>query len=145
MSKATLCSGIAAIVLAGTAVSWAQFALQPGEYELTSEMQLPGSSQTTRTTSVDCLSPAEAQDFQKLMMREFAATGSCEVSNVQTTADRVTFDTTCGSGGSRSTGSADITFGVDWYKAVVRQELSGARITSTVNAKRVGATCSNGE
>jgi hypothetical protein len=141
MSKAMVCSAVATIVLAGTVVAWAQVSLEPGEYQLAAEVQIPGSQQSRKATSVDCLTPGEAQDFQSLMLRELASEDTCKVSNLQTGADRITFDTACDFGALRSTATTDITFGSDWYKAIVRTELNGAVSTSTIDAKRIGAVC----
>jgi hypothetical protein len=124
--------------LAATAIAWAQMSLEPGEYELKSEIRVPGSAQAMNTTAKDCLSPTEARNFQDVMI-ERAEAESCKVSNLQMAADRITFDTVCEIGGSRTTASSDLTFGRDWYTAVVTTELNGDVTTSRVSAKRVAA------
>jgi Protein of unknown function (DUF3617) len=140
MRKATVCK-MASIALTAAPLAWAQISLEPGQYELTTEVQMPGSSQTMKTTAVDCLTPAEARDFQALMIRK-SEEASCRVSNLRrTAADKITYDTTCAASGT--TASSELTFGSDWYSAVVRMEMAGTSSTSTVSAKRTSATCTD--
>jgi Protein of unknown function (DUF3617) len=143
MRRATVCKTAGVIALAGSALAWAQISLEPGQYELTTEIQIPGSSQPMKSTAVDCLSPAEARDFQELMIRK-SEEASCRVSNLkQTAADKITYDTECA--GSGTTASSELTFGSDWYSAVVRMQMNGASSTSTVSAKRTSAMCTDAE
>ena len=100
MRRATVCKTAASIALLAAPLAWAQISLEPGQYELTTEVRVPGSGQTMKTTAIDCLSDAEARDFQGLMIRK-SEEASCQVSNLtKTAADKITFDTNCAGSGT---------------------------------------------
>jgi len=69
---------------------------------------------------------------------------SCQVSNLtKTAADKITFDTTCTASGTTAT--SELTFGSDWYTAVVKVQTRGVSSTSTVSAKRTSSMCADEE
>ena len=136
MSKRQL-SIIAAIALASAAIAWSQTSMRPGEYEITVEMQLPGIPGAQKITQMDCLTDEEARDFQSLIMGEMGGVEGCTFSNVETTGNKITWDTACD----------DVTGD---FRAHVRRgrvhrgledETRGTEVTATTSGKWIGATC----
>jgi hypothetical protein len=95
-----------------------------------------------RTTAVDCLSASEARDFQGLMIRK-SEEASCQVSNLtKTAADKITFDSTCTASGTTAT--SELTFGSDWYTAIVKvrtriEHVDGQREADFLDVHRRGS------
>jgi hypothetical protein len=128
---------IAAITLATTAIAWSQASMRPGQYEITVEMQLPGIPGAQKITQMDCLTAEEARDFQNLMMKEMSGVEGCTFSNVETTGNKITWDTACDS----VTGTSELTFVTDGFTAVSKMKAQGTEVTATTSGKWVGATC----
>ena len=129
---------VAAIVLASTAI--AQISLVPGRYEVTVEMQMPQAPAPMTFNSTDCITAEDAADIADLMTKEIAASEEdCEISNLEVTSTKISFDSMCSVGGAPATGHADITFGADSWNGVMTTRMEGgAMLTAKMNGKRVG-------
>jgi Protein of unknown function (DUF3617) len=142
MSKSKGSSAVAVLVLVSAVAAWAQqVSLKPGQYQLSSEVQVPGRAEPVKTTRMSCLTPDQAKDFENQMMSNLTGTADCKVSNVEREAGKITFDSACNIGGEQVSGTSEMKHGPDWYEAVVRMQMSGAVSTSRFKAKRIGGVC----
>lgn len=144
MTKNTRSLAAASILLAVTAAAWAQqFSLRAGEYETTVEMALPGEPAPMSFTALSCITPEEAKDVQKALVKTLAEHGECEISNVRNSARRLDFDMACVEDGQRTAIKVETTLsGADTYEQVATTTLGRDVITMKTKAKWRSANCS---
>lgn len=131
----------ALLALAATA-AWAQLALRPGKYNVTMELTLPGAPVSDAQEDTDCLSPDDAKDLVKAMMRELSTAQSCTASNVRTTGNKLTFDAACTLDGNVVSANTELTIKNDTsYAAVMKVDAAGVSTTLKIAGQWVGATC----
>jgi len=141
MKKSRALIAFAALAAASTA-AWAQLALRPGQYKVTLEMTLPGAPGPATQDDTDCLSPEDAKDLVKAMMRELASAESCTANNIKTTGNKLTFDAACNVEGNVVTSKAELTLtGNDAYTAVMTVGTGGVNTTMKITGKWVSETC----
>jgi hypothetical protein len=140
MKKTRALAAVTALTI-GAAAAWAQLALKPGQYHVQLETTLPGAQPMTQEDT-DCLSPDDAKDIVKAMMRELASAESCTANNIRTNGNTLTFEAACDVQGAHVTSSAELTItGDDAYTAIMKIGASGAAMTMKITGKWVGATC----
>jgi len=123
------------------AVAWAQLALKPGQYRVLLETTLPGAPPMSQEDK-DCLSPDDAKDIVKAMMRELASAESCTANNIKTNGNKLTFEAACDVQGAHITSNAELTIsGDDAYTAIMTIGSAGAPMTMKITGKWVAATC----
>jgi hypothetical protein len=127
---------LACLALASAALASAQ-TLQPGDYEVTVDMQLPG-SETTTFTETTCLTPEGARDFRAFLQDSLSADEDCTHSNLRTAGNKTTWDSACGD----STSVSELTtLAGDTFTVVVTTNIGGETFKADMRAKRVAATC----
>jgi hypothetical protein len=143
-SKTLLAAG--SLLGLAAAAAWAQLALRPGQYNVTMELTLPGAPTPDAQQDTDCLSPDDAKDLVKAMMRELAAEQSCAASNVATTGNTLKFDATCTVDGNVVSANTELTVKSDTsYSAVMQVNAAGVSTTLKLAGQWVGATCTQSE
>jgi len=140
--------GIKKIIAAGSLLAlvataaWAQLALRPGKYNVTMQMALPGSPLSNTQEDTDCLSPEDAKDLVKAMLRELSSESSCSASNVKTTGNKLTFDAACTMQGNVVSASTELTINSETsYVAVMKVNAAGMNTAMTITGKWASATC----
>jgi hypothetical protein len=129
------------LALAASAV-WAQLALRPGQYNVTMELTLPGAPASVPQQDTDCLSPDDAKDLVKAMLRELSTEQSCSASNVKATGNTLTFDAACTVEGNVVSANTELTIESDTsYAAVMQVRAAGVSTTLRITGEWVGATC----
>lgn len=128
---------IAALMFAGLASGSAQTQLRPGQYETTAELTL-GGFPTGPVKDLRCIPADEVKDFPKLIMRDVQVE-VCKVSDLKTTANKVTFNTACAMDGVRYTSMSEVTFSSDSFAGVTKTTTSSGQVNLTkISGKRVG-------
>jgi uncharacterized protein DUF3617 len=123
--------------------AWAQLSVRPGQYQVSLEMQLPGSPQPTTAETFDCLAPEDAQDLAKAMLRELANESACTASNQQTAGNKLSFDVACAVEGQQVKSTIAVTVvSAESYSAVMDVEVApGTKVSTRMIGKWVGAVC----
>lgn len=138
---------LTAALVPALAVGAAQIHLRPGEYEVAVEIDRTVSRSAHydagfhREKRTDCLTADQLKgpaEIAKLFTTE-AEEANCKMSEVKTTADKVTIATTCQDGGVRTAVNTELTFGSDLITILteVRDDKGGAS-TIRITAKRTG-------
>jgi hypothetical protein len=132
----------ASLVAVGAATAWAQLALRPGKYDVTLEVSLPGAPLPMSQHDVDCLSPEDAKDLVKAMLRELATAQSCSANNIETAGNKLTFDAACVVEGAQVKSSTELTLRSDTaYTAVMTVATPGVNTIMKITGKWVGESC----
>jgi hypothetical protein len=130
---------LAAAGLGVATLAVAQNSVRAGQYEMTIEMQMPGAPAPMKMTQKDCLTQAEAADFFKLMRAEMTEVEGCQLTEPVISGNKVTWDTTC----DGISASSELTFTSDGFGGVVRSVVEGEVLQFTMNARWIGATCTD--
>jgi hypothetical protein len=128
-------AGLAFSLTAGASVVFAQVLMQPGLYETTIELNLPGAPGAVKTTQ--CFTPDQAGDMHAHLMEAMGAVEDCTTSNVQTQGDAISWDTTC----EDMTVRSEVMVRTDGFDAIVHTTIGGSVMTSRMTSRRIGATC----
>lgn len=128
----------AAAVSLGAFVSCAA-AMQPGLWELTITVNVEGKPQSVPAAR-QCLAQADIDHATKTLPRP---DGVCELSNVERTPKRATYDLACQQDSVTTLGRAEIVFAENRYDGKVDLVISGKSgggipVAMTINAARVG-------
>jgi hypothetical protein len=140
VSKLCLLGGGAA-AFAAAALAWAQQQLQPGSYEFTIEMAIPGSPTPVAMTETQCLTADEARDLRSIMQEQMATDGGCEYSEPVTRGDTMSWETTC----DDLTAKSEITITANGFSGTTITTLDGADLVAKFAAKRIGACAATAE
>ena len=141
MRAKQILAAVTLLALAATA-AWAQLALRPGKYNVTMELTLPGAPISNTQEDTDCLSPEDAKDLVKAMMRELSSESSCSASNVKTAGNKLTFDAACTVQGNIVSANTELTLKSDTsYAAVMKVNAAGVNTTLKIAGEWAGATC----
>jgi hypothetical protein len=130
---------LATILFAVAAIVWAQTAMRAGQYEVTTEIALPGAP-PMKATELKCLSAEEARDAQKMIAEMLASEEGCAISNITNAGNKLTWDTAC----DGATASSELTFAADGFKGIVKTIVEGMVITADLSGRRVAEACTAG-
>jgi len=113
--------------------------MQPGQWEMAMTFTIDRTTETIPAGRA-CITQKDIDDPQKTLPRP---AGVCNLTNIQRTADRVTYELACQDNQVRTRGVADITFNGDRYDGRVELVLVGRNVTGvpaimSINARRVG-------
>jgi hypothetical protein len=128
---------LGAAALAACTLALAQTSVRPGQYQMTVEMQMPGTPQPMTTTLMDCISPDEAANFVELMREEMVSVEGCTLSEPSVAGSKISWDTTCAGVSAKS----ELTFTDDGFTGTVRSVVDGKVIIANMQARRLSATC----
>jgi hypothetical protein len=142
--KTLLCaSAIVGAALAGgrAAVAADHPNIQPGNWEITSSMEMPGMPMPPARPMTHCIKPDEIKDNQSFADSMQARNkGKCKISDVKFESDKLSYSFACDSGAS---GTSEIVFGGTTYEGTTRMTVPGRgngpmTMTNHFKAKRVG-------
>lgn len=136
MSARLLQVSLPVVALFTAAVIWAQTSLRPGQYEIVSEIRMPGEPTATHHTDLECVTAEDAADVESALL-DLASDDMCEASNVVSRPGKMTFDTNCDGIATH----ADIDYTSESIRFVLTMTIDGQTATSTSEAKWVGAMC----
>jgi hypothetical protein len=128
---------VVAVALATCGQANAQGSLQPGLYERTLETDA-GDGAVGKHQDTLCISPQEAKDIVKTIAAAGAET-NCKVSDVKAkTPGKLTFKMTCKDTSGNSSYTNEVTYGPDRYTNVSTGKTKQGKVSSKVDARRVG-------
>jgi hypothetical protein len=107
--------------------------LQPGTYDYTVKMEIPGMPFAMPPQNFShCVT---AEDVAKGQQYQNQQNADCEVKNLKQSAGKATFHVACKDG---TTGKAEYTFGADHMTGKTVMTKDGQPMTMTMTSKRVG-------
>jgi hypothetical protein len=139
---------VSVIVLAlfATAVILAQSGMRPGQWELSTQMQMPNMPnmpagfQMPVQKTTQCITAEQAKDPVNTVPRQTGRGRSgpddCKMSDYKTTGSTVTFSISCPSG--KVTGTGEMTFGDDSYTNTLKMNTAQGEMTMKTTGKRIG-------
>ncbi len=142
--EALLCASaiLGAVLGAGRAANAADHPnIQPGSWEITMSMEIPGMPARPATTSSHCIKPDHVKDSQSFAesMQE-RNRGKCKFSDIKAASDKLSYSFVCESG---ATGTSELVFGGTTYEGTNKMTVPGRgsgpmTITQHIKAKRIG-------
>ena len=120
------------------AVSAGATPMQPGLWELAITVTVDGKPETVPAAR-ECVMQADIDHATRSLPRP---AGKCELSNIQRTAERATYDLVCQQDTVTTQGRADIAFAGDRYRGqvdlmIIGKSGGGMPVTMIINATRV--------
>ena len=143
---------VSVIVLAlfATALVLAQSGLRPGQWETTTQMQMPNMPagfQMPAQKNTLCITPELAKDPANVVPRQSGrgrgGKDDCKVSDYKTTGNTVTWTMACTSP-DKMTATGEMTFGDDSYTSTMKMVMSQGEMSMKTTGKRVG-DCAPGQ
>jgi Protein of unknown function (DUF3617) len=112
--------------------------MQPGLWELAITVTVDGKPETVPAAR-ECVMQADIDHATRSLPRP---AGKCELSNIQRTAERATYDLVCQQDTVTTQGRADIAFAGDRYRGqvdlmIIGKSGGGMPVTMIINATRV--------
>lgn len=142
--KTLLCaSAILAGALAGSRAAGAADHpnIQPGNWEITISMEMPGMPARPAMTNTHCIKPDQIKDSQSFAdSMQDKTRGKCKVSDLKFDSDKLSYSFACEGG---ATGTSELVFGGTTYEGTNKITVPGRgngpmTMTQHFKAKRVG-------
>jgi Protein of unknown function (DUF3617) len=115
--------------------------IQPGSWEITISMEMPGMPARPAMTNTHCIKPDHVKDSQSFAdsMQE-RNRGKCKVSDLKLESDKLSYSFACESG---ATGTTEMVFGGTTYEGTNKITVTGRgngpmTMTQHFKGKRVG-------
>jgi hypothetical protein len=125
----------------------AQGPRRDGKWEVKMEMEMPNMPnmpagfQMPTTTTMQCVTPAEANDPTKAMPQGGRGRGpnpdKCKISDYKTEGNKVSWSMKC-EPPEEMTGTGEFTYAGDTYTGVMKMNRGGQEMTMKYSGKRVG-------
>jgi hypothetical protein len=135
---------VCALVIAGVVMTAQTGVRRDGRWEVRTEMSMPGMPMSMPpTTTIQCITPADANDPQKAMPPQDSRRGEndCAVSDYKTDGNKVTWSTKC-TKPQPMTGKGEMVYTGDTYTGTMTMDMSGMAMTMKYTGKRLG-DCTN--
>jgi hypothetical protein len=142
--KTVLCAMaiVGAALAGGRAASAADHPnVQPGNWEITSTMEMPGMPMPPARPITHCIKPDEIKDNQSFAdSMQTRNKGKCKISDIKIESDKLSYSFACDSGAS---GTTEVAFGGTTYEGTTKMTVPGhgngpMTMTNHFKAKRVG-------
>jgi Protein of unknown function (DUF3617) len=143
--KTLLCASaiLGGVLAGGRAASAADHPnVQPGNWEITISMEMPGMPARPAMTNTHCIKPDQVKDSQSFAdsMQERTRDRKCKFSDFKLESDKLSYSFTCESG---ATGTSELVFGGTTYEGTTKITVPGRgngpmTMTQHFKAKRVG-------
>mgnify|MGYP006274114343 CR=1 FL=1 len=108
--------------------------MNPGLWEITSEVKMPGMTMPAATTT-QCIT----RDSMVPQGGSSQGQGQCDVKDVQVRGDTVSWMIECHGQGGAMTGTGEITYHGDRFEGSSKMTMQGMEITTEMQGKRIGA------
>ncbi len=117
--------------------------LQPGNYEMTTTVTVPGMPQPQTASQTQCMKPDEAKDPAGHLLSEMSQDGNCKLGNHQQDGNHLVADFACTMQGQKTEGHLDMTFAETTMDGTITMKIDmGAQgtqsVTTTIKAVRKG-------
>lgn len=137
---------VSVIVLAlfATAIVLAQAGMRPGQWETTTQMQMPNMPagvQMPAMKNTQCITPDQAKDPASAVPRQSGrgrgGKDDCKVSDYKMTGNTATWMMACTSP-DKMTATGEMTFGDDSYTSTMKMVMAQGEMTMKTTGKRIG-------
>jgi hypothetical protein len=141
---------VIALAMLATAGVIAQSGMRPGQWEITSQMQMPNMPagfQIPSSKATQCITADQAKDPVSAVPRQpgrgRGGKDDCKFSDYKTTGNTMTFTMACTSP-DKMTGTGEMTFGDDSYTNTMKIVTAQGEMTMKATGKRIG-DCTPGQ
>jgi hypothetical protein len=139
-STGMLFTSALACLLAASLLRAEEVTMRPGEYEMTTEMQMAGGRQPMPpTTFRHCFSADDVKDWNRVIRENPHKSSNCQIQDMKTTGSHASWTMTCSSG-AKATAQAERS--TDGYDITMNMEMPGQSGRNKVKvhtvAKRLG-------
>lgn len=115
----------------------------PGSYwEITSKMEMPGMPIAMPAMSIKVCIPNGGEKNPQYMQKK---DGKCQLSDVKTTGNKVSWKATCVENGETMTGIGEVSHGKDSFQGTMRLQGSthgqAVNMSQNYSGKKIGGTC----
>ena len=136
---------VIALAMLATVAVIAQATMRPGQWEITSQMQMPNMPagfQMPAMTMMQCITPEQAKDPASTVPRQSGRgrgnKDDCKVSDYKTSGNTVTWSMACTSP-DKMTATGEMTFaGEDSYTSTMKMVMAQGEMTMKMTGKRTG-------
>ena len=135
MVKRIILMGFIGLMTLSFGVAFAGPNLSPGNWEITTETEMPGMPMTAPpVTHTQCLDQGE------LVPQSEGAGQECHVSDIQVSGDTVSWKIVCGGQGGQMEGTGRITYSGDHLEGVMEMVITGAgmQVKNKIHGRRIG-------
>jgi hypothetical protein len=136
MKTHMLFPALIAVVLLMTGLAGAGPNINPGLWEFTTETQMQGAGnmQVPSETHTQCLTPDDLVPMSQNASQE------CQISNVVTRGDTITWDIVCGGQGGQMAGTGQVTYHGDTMEGSMSMTISGTnmQLSNAITGRRIG-------
>jgi hypothetical protein len=142
--KTLLCASalLGAVLAGGRAADAADHPnIQPGNWEITTSMEIAGMPPRPAMTNSHCIKPDHLRDSQSFADSiQESKRGKCKVSDLKLESDKLSYSIACESG---ATGTSELVFAGTSYEGTNKMTVPGhgngpMTITQHIKAKRIG-------
>jgi len=138
---------VIALAMLATAVVIAQSGMRPGQWEMSTQMQMPNMPnmpagfQMPVTKNTVCITADQAKDPASAVPRQSGrgrgGKDDCKMSDYKTTGNTTTFTMACTSP-EKMTGTGEMTFGDDSFTQTMKMVMAQGEVTMKTTGKRLG-------
>ena len=131
----------AALILAASALCAEERTLRPGEYEMTTQMQMEGMNrEIPPRTFRHCFSADDVKDWRRIAQENQQKNNDCQIQDMKTSGHHTSWSMTCKSGAK---GAAEVEHSAESYDMKMNMEMPGGpngpmKMKMHTTAKRVG-------
>lgn len=138
--KTTLAATLAVLIVVASVI--AQSPIRPGRWEVTMQMQMPGSTiQMPEMKSTRCVTPEDSKDPSRSLPSGPEGRGGqksdCKMSDYKVSGNTATWKMAC-TGPQPMTGTSEMTFTDDSYTSTMKMDSAQGQMTMKMSGKRVG-------
>ena len=136
-----------ALAMLATAAVIAQSGMRPGQWEITTQMQmpnmpnLPAGIQMPSTKTTQCITADQAKDPANTVPRQTGrgrgGKDDCRMSDYKTTGSTISWSMACTSP-DKVTGTGEMTVGDDSYTSTIKMVMAQGEMTMKMSGKRIG-------
>jgi hypothetical protein len=123
-------------VVVGSGQAMAKVDMDPGLWEITSQLEAPDMPMSMPATTVkQCITEED------LVPQSNTAESGCEVFNIKTSGNTISYKMKCSAGGNDSVSSGVLTYNGSTMKGTIKMEVSGRaamQMTTKLSGKRIG-------
>jgi hypothetical protein len=112
--------------------------MQPGLWKITTRMQLPGMPSDMPQQSFEHTECLTENDFVPHGRKSRASGGDCEISDVRTDGDTVSWTMRCDTGQGEMNGKGSITYKGDTFEGRIKTVMPGMEMVQHLKGERIG-------
>ncbi|MFO7931617.1 MAG: DUF3617 domain-containing protein [Thermodesulfobacteriota bacterium] len=112
--------------------------IKEGQWEITTELEMPGMPDNMpqkRFSHKECLSK---DDYVPQGSQSSAPGGDCEIKDIRTNGDTVSWTMQCDTGHGQMNGEGTITYSGDTLKGTIKMLMQGVQTTQHLQGRRIG-------